>query len=108
MNQKILHTPEGVRDIYGEECEQRQVLLGKLRHVLASYGYREIETPTFEFFDVFGNEVDGVSQEVVDASDFSLEIPQFGTKHSLNVSVSVGVVLWHFTFRKLLYKVNPR
>lgn len=45
---------------------------------------------------VFGNEVDGVSQEVVDASDFSLEIPQFGTKHSLNVSVSVGVILWHF------------
>lgn len=46
---------------------------------------------------IFGNEVDGVSQEVVDASDFSLEIPQFGTKHSLNVSVSVGVILWHFT-----------
>lgn len=45
---------------------------------------------------VFGNEVSGVSQEVVDASDFSLEIPQYGTKHSLNVSVSVGVILWHF------------
>ena len=45
---------------------------------------------------VFGNEVDGVSQDVVDASDFSLEIPQFGMKHSLNVSVSAGVVLWHF------------
>ena len=43
---------------------------------------------------VFGNEVDGVQQEVVDASDFALEIPQQGTKHSLNVSVSVGVVLW--------------
>lgn len=43
---------------------------------------------------VFGNEVDGVQQEVVDACDFSLEIPQQGTKHSLNVSVSVGVVLW--------------
>ncbi len=43
---------------------------------------------------VFGNEVQGVSQEVVDASDFSLEIPQRGTKHSLNVSVSIGVVLW--------------
>ena len=43
---------------------------------------------------IFGNEVDGVGQEVVDASDFSLEIPQKGTKHSLNVSVSVGVVLW--------------
>ena len=43
---------------------------------------------------VFGNEVAGVQQDVVDASDFSLEIPQQGTKHSLNVSVSVGVVLW--------------
>ena len=45
---------------------------------------------------VFGNEVAGVSQTVVDSSDFCLEIPQFGTKHSLNVSVSVGVILWHF------------
>lgn len=45
---------------------------------------------------VFGNEVAGVSQDVVDSSDFSLEIPQYGTKHSLNVSVSVGVILWHF------------
>ena len=45
---------------------------------------------------VFGNEVSGVDQQVVDASDFSLEVPQFGTKHSLNVSVTVGVILWHF------------
>ena len=50
---------------------------------------------------IFGNEVDGVSQDVVDASDLTLEIPQFGTKHSLNVSVAVGVVLWHFTCRRL-------
>ena len=49
---------------------------------------------------VFGNEVDGVLQEVVDASDFALEIPQFGTKHSLNVSVSVGVVLWQYRLTK--------
>ena len=45
---------------------------------------------------VFGNEVNGVAQDVVDECDFSLEIPQWGTKHSLNVSVSVGVVLWAF------------
>ncbi|MBR3075329.1 MAG: RNA methyltransferase [Bacteroidales bacterium] len=45
---------------------------------------------------VFGNEVDGVQQEVVDASQGALVIPQYGTKHSLNVSVSIGVVLWHF------------
>ena len=45
---------------------------------------------------IFGNEVYGVQQDVVDACDLSLEIPQYGTKHSLNVSVSVGVVLWEF------------
>lgn len=44
---------------------------------------------------IFGNEVDGVQQEVVDASDGVLEIPQYGTKHSLNISVSAGIVLWH-------------
>lgn len=50
---------------------------------------------------VFGNEVDGVRQDIIDASDFSIEIPQFGMKHSLNISVSAGVVLWHFTLEKL-------
>ena len=44
---------------------------------------------------VFGNEVDGVQQEVVDASDGVLEIPQYGNKHSLNISVTAGIVLWH-------------
>lgn len=43
---------------------------------------------------VFGNEVKGVGQDIVDMSDFCLEIPQYGTKHSLNVSVSVGIILW--------------
>ncbi len=51
---------------------------------------------------VFGNEVSGVRQDVVDASDMVLEIPQYGTKHSLNVSVSIGVMLWHFKCR-----INP-
>lgn len=45
---------------------------------------------------ILGNEVEGVRQDVVNASDFALEIPQFGTKHSLNVSVSAGVALWQF------------
>ncbi|MBQ9311419.1 MAG: RNA methyltransferase [Bacteroidales bacterium] len=43
---------------------------------------------------VFGNEVDGVQQEVIDLSDAVLEIPQYGTKHSLNVSVSCGIAIW--------------
>lgn len=49
---------------------------------------------------VFGNEVKGVSQQVVSASDMVLEIPQFGTKHSLNISVSAGIVIWD-VFSKL-------
>lgn len=49
---------------------------------------------------VFGNEVEGVAQEVVDLCHGALEIPQFGVKHSINVSVSGGVVLWRF-FEKL-------
>ena len=53
-----------------------------------------VPEPHGRYAVVFGNEVDGVRQDVVDESDFAVEIPQFGTKHSLNVSVSVGVVLW--------------
>ncbi len=45
---------------------------------------------------IFGNEVKGVQQNVVNLSDYCIEIPQFGTKHSLNISVSVGLVLWEF------------
>ena len=55
--QKILHTPEGVRDIYSRECEQKLSLQDRLRAVIKSYGYRDIETPTFEFFDVFSKEI---------------------------------------------------
>lgn len=45
---------------------------------------------------ILGNEVKGVQQQVVDACDGSIEIPQFGTKHSLNVSVTAGMVIWEF------------
>ena len=53
----ILHTPEGVRDIYGSEFVQKFELQQLLYHVLAERGYQGIETPTFEFFDVFSREV---------------------------------------------------
>jgi len=49
---------------------------------------------------VFGNEVDGVAQEVVNAADYVIEIPQFGMKHSLNISVTAGIVIWDM-FTKL-------
>lgn len=51
---------------------------------------------------IFGNEVKGVKQCVVDMSDACLEIPQFGTKHSLNVSVTAGIVIWEFARQLLL------
>jgi tRNA G18 (ribose-2'-O)-methylase SpoU len=47
-----------------------------------------------KFAIVFGNEVEGVSQEIVSTSDIVIEIPQYGMKHSLNIAVSVGVVIW--------------
>ena len=56
--------------------------------------------PNTTYALVFGNEVKGVSQEVVSLSDQVIEIPQYGTKHSLNISVSCGVVLWE-VFSKL-------
>ena len=56
MNRKILHTPDGVRDLYGEECRRKRQLELKLHDVLNSFGYQDIETPTFEYFDVFGRE----------------------------------------------------
>ncbi|MCG8307775.1 MAG: RNA methyltransferase [Cytophagales bacterium] len=51
---------------------------------------------------VFGNEVKGVADEIVENSDYVIEIPQFGTKHSINVSVSIGVVIWDL-IKKLKY-----
>lgn len=53
---------------------------------------------------IFGNEVKGVHQEVVDASDDCLEIPQFGTKHSMNVSVTAGIIIWHFANKLIINK----
>jgi 23S rRNA (guanosine2251-2'-O)-methyltransferase len=53
---------------------------------------------------IFGHEINGVSQEIVDICDYSIEIPQFGTKHSFNIAVSAGIVMWEIS-RKL--KLHP-
>jgi 23S rRNA (guanosine2251-2'-O)-methyltransferase len=54
---------------------------------------------------VFGNEVKGVSQEVINIADGVIEIPQLGSKHSLNISVSAGIVLWDLVQKRFLEKV---
>ena len=75
---------EGFRLFSIEQCE-------------GSVALQDFEAePGRRYAVVLGNEVKGVQQEVVDASDGAIEIPQFGTKHSLNVSVTAGMVIWEF------------
>ena len=57
MTDQMLHTPDGVRDIYNGECKQKLLLQERLHDVLRQYGYRDIQTPTFEFFNIFGKEI---------------------------------------------------
>ena len=75
---------EGFKVFAIEQCERSVAL----QDFMAEPGTR--------YAVVLGNEVKGVQQEVVDASDGAIEIPQFGTKHSLNVSVTAGMVIWEF------------
>jgi 23S rRNA (guanosine2251-2'-O)-methyltransferase len=104
INKSALGATESVDWVYFENS------LDALTH-LKSEGYQiiaieqadqstslELFTPNkqekYAFF--FGNEVFGVTDQVVRKADFCLEIPQFGTKHSLNISVSIGIVIWDF------------
>lgn len=94
-----------------EHCQETLPLVERLRsegYTIVSVEQAEHSTMLQDFAMkegdkyafIFGNEVKGVQQEVVDASDICLEIPQYGTKHSLNVSVSIGIVLWGALFNK--------
>ena len=71
------------RKVYAIEQVEGSIMLDKFK-----------VNPEEELALVFGNEVDGVQQEVVNQCDGAIEIPQLGTKHSLNISVSAGVVIW--------------
>ena len=53
MNNQLLHTPDGVRDIYGDECARKLAVQEQIKNVFHLYGYQNIETPAFEFFDIF-------------------------------------------------------
>ena len=57
MQGRLVHTPEGVRDIYGEEYAKKLTVEREIQNVFHSYGYRDIQTPSFEFFDVFSKEI---------------------------------------------------
>ena len=90
-----------------EELHRQGVFVYSVEQVEGSTKLQDLNTqhptPNTHYAIVMGNEVKGVKQSVVDISDGCLEIPQFGTKHSLNVSVTTGIVIWEFT-RQLLIK----
>jgi tRNA G18 (ribose-2'-O)-methylase SpoU len=99
-----LGATETVEWSYSENLEQELVALRKEGFTIGAIEQTEQTTLLQEVaaFDIkpyaliFGNEVNGVRQELVDLSDCVIEIPQFGTKHSFNVSVCAGIVLWEF------------
>ena len=100
-----------------EQCEGSTLLQelkmenGKLK-ITELQGNHKVQSSKFKdqssskYAVVFGNEVKGVHQEVVDLCDGCIEIPQFGTKHSMNVSVTAGIVIWEFA-RQLLLTTDP-
>lgn len=61
MTDKVLHTPEGVRDIYNAECERKISLENRIQSVIRNFGYHDIQTPAFEYFDIFSEERGTVS-----------------------------------------------
>ena len=80
-----------------EALRRRGYLIFAVEQVAGSRPLHQLRlSPDQKYALVLGNEVKGVTQSVVDAADAAVEIPQYGTKHSLNVSVSAGIVLWEF------------
>ena len=83
------------------ELHRQGYFVYSIEQVEGSTKLQHLDVPNSPYAIVLGNEVKGVHQSVVDASDGCLEIPQFGTKHSLNVSVTAGIVIWEFARRYL-------
>lgn len=99
MNQKILHTPEGVRDIYGTEYAGKLSVETLLHRAIRSYGYEDIQTPTFEYFDVFSKEIGTVPSKelykffdregntLVLRPDFTPSIARFAAKYFMDEDI---------------------
>lgn len=77
-----------------EELKSKNYYIASIEQAKNSIMLNEFKKTTQPLALIFGNEVYGVEQEIINQSDACIEIPQFGTKHSFNVSVSMGIVLW--------------
>ncbi|MEY3052936.1 MAG: hypothetical protein RLY31_2721 [Bacteroidota bacterium] len=92
------HSPDTLGAVRGyRQAGYRVLSVEQAEGAVPLYGF--VPDLTEKYALVFGNEVEGVSENVMREVDACLEIPQFGTKHSLNVAVAVGIVCWHFASR---------
>ncbi len=101
MQTQLLHTPEGVRDIYGQEYARKLSVQSLIHEKLAGYGYQDIQTPTFEFFDVFSREIgttpskelykffDKEGNTLVLRPDFTPSMARCATKYFMDDSVPI-------------------
>ncbi|MEM9672623.1 MAG: RNA methyltransferase [Bacteroidota bacterium] len=108
INKTALGATESVSWTYREKTSEAVEELSEAGYKIICVEQVDESVPLQDFMPyhdgkyciIFGNEVFGVEDEIVAEADTCLEIPQFGTKHSLNVSVSIGIVMWDF-FKKL-------
>lgn len=110
MNKKLLHTPEGVRDIYGREYARKLVVEGLLHEKFVSYGFEDIQTPTFEYFDIFSKEIgtttskdlykffDKEGDTLVLRPDFTPSIARCAAKHFVDEKVPLRLSYLGNTF----------
>ena len=92
---KLQNLPEAHEELFKQEKESEKQEKESEKQGKESEKQENSSLPK-GYAVIFGNEVKGVKQNIVDMSDGCLEIPQFGTKHSLNVSVTAGIVVWEF------------
>jgi tRNA G18 (ribose-2'-O)-methylase SpoU len=107
IQKTALGATESVTWSYSPTTEEAIVELKKAGYKIVAVEQAENSLKLDSDFDIefpialiFGNEVDGVSQNIVNISDYCLEIPQYGTKHSLNVTVCAGIVIWEMLQRQ--------
>lgn len=108
MSKELLHTPEGVRDVYGKECARKLTIENKINNIFNLYGFHNVQTPTFEFFDIFNKERGSVPSKnlykffdregntLVLRHDLTPSIARIAAKNYMDVNVPI----------KLCYNAN--
>lgn len=108
MSKELLHTPEGVRDVYGKECARKLTIENKINNIFNLYGFHNVQTPTFEFFDIFNKERGSVPSKnlykffdregntLVLRPDLTPSIARIASKNYMDVNVPI----------KLCYNAN--